>query len=134
MRAVQKILITTILLPFILIALYIVFLWATYIDDKVTSGSKYGFTIGLSKEDTFGSIETLQSNYPNTKIYISYGHRAGDHITLPPTNDSFTKIQKHEQWELLLDGDGEFFNIIRLQFEGGSLSEIYRHRKYFEGP
>jgi len=34
----------------------------------------------------------------------------------------------------LLDGDGEFFNVIRLKLEDKTLTQIYRHRKYFELP
>ena len=134
MKVVTKVAITIISLPLLLIALYIGYLWATYIDETINSGSKYGFTLGHSKKDSFDKISDLLEKYPKTKIYISYGQRAGDRFTLAPTASAYIKIKEYETWSLLLDGDGEFFNTIRLRFRGDNLSEIHRHRKYFEAP
>ena len=106
----------------------------TYIDDTVVSGRDYGFTIGSTKQEAYKDIIDVKKQFPKLMIYIDYGPRAGDNFTLEPTNDNFIQIIKHEDWNLLLDGDGEFFNIIRLKFSKDKLNEIYRHRKYFEGP
>ena len=116
------------------IAAYIFFLWATYIDDVVTSGNKYGFTIGSSKQQTYKNIVAIKESYPNLIIYIPYGPHAGDNMTLHPIKANFETARKHNHWELLLDGDGEFFNAIRLNHENNALTQIYRHRKYFELP
>lgn len=120
--------------PIFIIAAYIFFLWVTYIDDTVTSGSKYGFTIGSSKQQIYKDISAVKEDYPELKIYISYGPRAGDNTTLSPTNDNFERALGSDHWELLLDGDGEFFNVVRLSLEDNTLTQIYRHRKYFELP
>ena len=76
----------------------------------------------------------INEDYPELKIYISYGPRAGDNMTLLLTKANFEIALRANFWELLLDGDGEFFNVIRLNIENNTLTEIYRHRKYFELP
>jgi len=134
MKRKSKAIILILSAPFFVAALYIGFLWATYIDHAVTSGQKYGFTIGTTKQQTYNNVISLLEKHPKLKIYISYGLRAGDNITLTPSSASYEQAQKYNNWLLLLDGDGEFFNVIKLKYENGTLSEIYRHRKYFELP
>ena len=134
MSKILKIAITLALAPILAIAMYILFLWATYIDDTVVEGTKYGFTVGASIEQTYEDILSVKKKYPELMIYISYGNRAGDNMTVTPTMENFDTALKSSHWELLLDGEGEFFNVIRLNSEGNTLTEIYRHRKYFELP
>jgi hypothetical protein len=129
-----KIIAAIVLLPILVVAGYILFLWATYIDDTITSGSKYGFTIGTSKQQIYEDISAVKEDYPNLKFYISYGPRAGDNATLLPTKDNYERALISDHWELLLDGDGEFFNVIKLKVGGDTLTQIHRHRKYFELP
>ena len=47
---------------------------------------------------------------------------------------NYEKALGSDHWELLIDGEGQFFHVIRLKFEDKTLTEIYRHRKYFELP
>jgi hypothetical protein len=129
-----KVVSAVLLLPILVTAAYIFFLWVTYIDDTVTSGSKYGFTIGSSTQQIFEDITAAKEDHPELMIYISYGPRAGDNTTLPPTNDNFEMALSSDYWELLLDGEGEYLNVIRLKLENNILTQIYRHRKYFELP
>ncbi len=129
-----KVIAAIVLLPILVIAAYVFFLWATYIDDTVTSGSKYGFTIGSSKQQMYKDLSEVKNDHKELKLYISYGPRAGDNATLPLTNDNFERALESDHWELLLDGEGEFFNVIRLKLEDKTLIQIYRHRKYFELP
>lgn len=131
MRAGFKKIIAIIHLPLLIILLYVGYLWATYIEDVVTAGSKYGFTIGETKANTYKSILTLKEQSPDLKFYIIPGPRAGGRIFLSPEEDIFQQINKYEHWELLLDGENEFSNIVRLYFKEEKLSQIYRHRKYF---
>jgi hypothetical protein len=134
MSNILKSLLIIISLPILAIAFYVLFLWATYIDNTVTEGSRYGFTIGSTVEQTYQDIQSLKEKYPELMLYISYGPRAGDNMTVPPTKENFNTAISSEFWDLLLEGDGEFFNVIRLKSENGALTEIYRHRKYFELP
>jgi hypothetical protein len=57
------------------------FLWATCTDETVLSGSKYGFTIGLARQQTYQNMEILKEGCPELQIYISNGPRAGDNMT-----------------------------------------------------
>jgi len=129
-----KVIAAIVLLPILAVAGYILFLWATYIDDTIISGSKYGFTIGSSRQQIYADISAVKEDYPDLKIYISYGPRAGDNATLQPTKDNYERALISDYWELLLDGDGEFFNVIKLKVDGDTLTQIYRHRKHFELP
>ncbi len=133
MKKRYKVLITFSAVPFLALSLYIIFLWLSYIDNTVLSGESYGFTIGQTKSQTYRNVLKSIERNPKLKIHINYGPRAGDNMTFSPTNN-YIKAQNHNNWSLLLDGDNEFFNVIRLKFENNKLSEIYRHRKYFEMP
>ncbi len=134
MKRRYKILIGIVLSPFIALGIYIAFLWITYIDETIESGEKYGFKVGASKEEVFGEILLQQEANPNIFLYINYGRRAGDYIEVPPNSVSLQEIKDYKVWSLLYDGKGNYFNGLRLNFDGTKLSSIYRHRKYFELP
>ena len=129
-----KVTTTIIAVPILVISVYIFYLWATYISDVVISGEKYDFVIGQTKQQSYKNIATTIQKHPNLKIYIPYGPRVGDRMTIPYTEQNYDQAIKHNHWELLLEGDGKFFNIIRLSFESNALVQIYRHRQYFELP
>ena len=133
MRLWQKTLAVAVLAPVIAVAGYIGYLWVTYLDETITSGVAYGFTVGASKQETLGSASRLR-DYPHAVVYVSYGPRAGDNFTIPPSRARIEHLEVHDQWDVLLDGNGKFFNSIRLTFKDGKLAEIYRHRKHFELP
>jgi hypothetical protein len=133
MRPWQKLLVTAITAPVLAVAGYVAYLAATYIDKVVTSGSAYGFEIGATKEQALTSAVQL-SGHPNAVIYVSYGPRAGDHFSIAPSTARPDKLVAHDQWDVLLDGNGNFFNIVRLTFHNGHLVRIYRHRQNFELP
>ena len=134
MRKAFKIATTIIVSPILVVVAYICFLWLTYISDPISSGEKYGFTIGATKEETYKDIASVYKQYPNIKIYIPFGPRVGDNMTISPTKNNFKQAKMHNHWELLLDGDDSYFNIIRLNHENNVLTKIYRHRQYFELP
>ena len=117
-----------------IVVVYIGYLAVTYIDDTKIEGNSYGFEIGTSKKQAFTDINNLLNAYPKLSIYINYGPRAGDNKTIKPTDDLYSEVQPHDSWWLLLNGEGEFFDSIRLRFEEGHLVEIHRHRQYFELP
>ena len=134
MKRRSKLLLGAVLSPIIALAFYIVFLWVTYIDETIVSGEKYGFRVGASKEDVFENVLLQRKNFPNLFLYIAYGERAGDYIEVPPGSVSFQDIKDFKAWTLLYDGEGEYFNVLRLKFDDVRLASIYRHRKYFELP
>ena len=133
MRLWQKTLVVATLVPILAITGYFAYLWATYIDETITSGTAYGFTIGASKQEALTSAGRL-NNYPQAVVYVTFGPKAGDNFTITPSPTHIGQLQEHEQWDVLLDGDGQFFDSVRLTFRDGKLAEIHRHRQYFEFP
>ena len=133
MRLWLKALSVAVLLPTLAITGYVGYLWATYIDETIVSGSAYGFSVGATKEEALASAKSMRG-YPAAAVYVSYGHRAGDHFTFKVSQATLEHLQEHEQWEVLLDGTGRFFNTVRLTFRGGRLVKIHRHRQHFELP
>ena len=134
MKHRYKVFIRIVLSPFIAFGFYIAFLWITYIDETIVSGEKYGFEVGESKEDVFQKILLQQKSNPTIFLYINYGGRAGDDIEVPPNSVSLEEIEHYKVWSLLYDGEGKYFNVLRLKFDNTRLSSIYRHRKHFELP
>ena len=134
MKATFKTILYFLGLVALLIAGYVGYLALTYIDDTVFEGEAYGFEIGTKKLQTFSDIKPILIEHPQLSLYISYGQRAGDNMTLDPVDNSFSEAAKYDSWWLLLDGKSEFFNIIRLRFDNERLVEIHRHRQYFELP
>jgi hypothetical protein len=106
----------------------------TYLREIVTTGTAYGFDIGASKQVTLLSASLLQAKYPNAVVYVTTGPRAGDRFEAPASLESLARLSPHDRWVVLLDGSGQYWNVVRLTFEDGTLVEIYRHRQAFELP
>ena len=133
MRQWKIILALAVLVPILAVAGYAGYLWATYLDETVVSGTAYGFTIGASKQEALAAARRLD-DHTRAVVYVSYGPRAGEHFSIAPSQARIEQLQGQDQWEVLLDGTGKFFNSIRLTFREGRLIEIHRHRKHFDGP
>lgn len=118
----------------LVVSAYVAYLWATYIDQTVTTGDGYGFSVGASKKDALLDVRALSEEYPELAVHVSYGPKAGDYYLWPVDTVELDNVWPHKTWHIQLDGKNEFHNIIRLHFENDSLREIYRHRKYFELP
>ena len=134
MRVIVKAVLYFIGIMALLVAGYIGYLTLTYIDETVVEGEAYGFKVGATKHQAFSDIKSMLNRQPKLVVYIDYGPRAGDNMTVEPVDSSFPTAAKFDSWWLLLDGKGEFFNIIRLRFNNQVLAEIHRHRQHFELP
>jgi hypothetical protein len=134
MKMWHKFLLAAVLVPTIIVVGYISYLYATYIDETVVSGSAYGFSIGSSKQQAIEHAAALRKDHPNAVIYVDFGPRAGDRFTIAPTADQIDTLEPHDLWSFQLDGPTEFFNTVRLTFHDDRLIEIHRHRKNFELP
>ncbi len=134
MKFALKVLATLILIPAILIGGLVFYWWVTYIDESVTSGSAYGFTIGHTKEVVAKQFPIMDEDYPQLHVYVSYGRRAGDNFSIPANEHAINRLISHDKWDLLLNGQWEFFDSIDLYFENNKLVKIHRHRQNFELP
>jgi hypothetical protein len=128
------------------ISLLFLYLWATYTDKTITSGSAYGFTIGDSKLQTYKNIPNARShlNIGNSPIFISA--KTDEHIssvigTKPDyeimvqtyLNDERLPVFVNEnKWNFYFNGT--YFDSLKLKFCDEKLCEIHRHRKKFELP
>lgn len=133
MQRWRRVLALAVLAPILAFAGYAAYLWATHLDETVVSGTVYGFTIGASKQEALAAARIL-NDHPHAVVYISYGPRAGDHFSIAPSQVRIEQLQAHDQWDVLLDGAGKFFNSVRLTFNDGRLVEIHRYRQRFEMP
>ena len=134
MASLYKFLKTLIFVSISILALYVSFLWITYIDSTTSSGSKYGFTIGANKEEVYDRIILQQQSYPDLYFYIRSGKQSKDFIEAPVKSVPLARIKNFERWGLQFDGKHEYFNVLKLTFTENRLIEIHRHRKYFELP
>lgn len=133
MRLWQKTLAALVLVPTLIISGYVTYLWGSYIDETITSGAAYGFTIGNSKQEALASTSRL-NKHPHAVVYISHDLKTGEYFTIPLAATHASQLQTHDQWDVLLDGEDMFSNSVRLTFRDDKLAEIYRHRQYFELP
>ena len=134
MKFLLKIISYPILLCIFLIVGYIFFLWASTIHDSISEGSKYGFTIGSSKEQTFIDVMNLKDDYPDFVVYTYVETDNYDNPKRTKLAHDIDEMIMHNQWRVYFGGDGEYSNSIRLNFEDNKLNNFYRHRQYYELP
>ena len=130
----------------LLVGGYIAYLWLTYIDETITSGQAYGFMIGDDKLTTYKKSPTSLAKLEkhNSVVYmkiISNSDTAGLLAAAPEQTImveavlhqvGYPRFKELNQWDFYIDGS--YFNRLSLKFCDERLCEIYRHRKYFEGP
>ena len=130
----------------ILLLAYPVYLWVTYINEAVTTGSGFGFQIGDTKREVYSELNAALTELSgkNGKAFI----QIKSNPQLAPfiaTEDDFDVMirprfheigyegfEKQDVWKFYIDAS--YFNTLKLEFCDGKLCRIYRHRKYFELP
>ena len=116
----------------IIVVCYSIYCWATYIDETISTGEAYGFTIGETKLEVF---EKAKNTYKDKSIYILHplkNNDFGPHKKISFQLQDYKLIEGRDKWAFYLD-EG-YFNSVKLTFERNKLSEIHRHRKNFELP
>lgn len=147
MNALKRTIVVTIGAAAIILGAYISYLWVTYIDDVVTSGTAYGFNIGEDMLTVYKKMPASLLNLkqrPSSTVYFEarsdvncsklIAVRPGYRVLVEAIlhEEGFSSFKEQEQWEFYFDGS--YFNKISLTFCGDKLCQIYRHRKYFELP
>lgn len=88
---------------------------------------------GQTRQEVLESLEVL-SNAPGYEdLRLSTGWMARRQPAAFSENE-FLLVEGHDHWELLVGRERSSFNTIDLQFRDGRLSQIHRHRQYFELP
>ncbi|AOW78757.1 hypothetical protein A3Q34_19085 [Colwellia sp. PAMC 20917] len=125
---------------------YPAYLWLTYIDETVTSGSAYGLKIGANKNNVYKSLARSLSQFKGDgdSVFIQIKvttETAKDLATKPDFNVmveplfhpiGFSSFEKQDTWSFYVNAS--YFNSLKLKFCEEKLCEIHRHRKYFELP
>jgi hypothetical protein len=105
------------------------YLYLTYIDEAVVTGSAYGYTIGQSKRDVY---EIATHQFRDNEI-------SGIHImepfeTFDPSPGNFAMVESGDLWTVFPAERNDFFDTVDLHFEDGALTKVHRHRQRFELP
>lgn len=127
--AVLKLLTVAFSLLAVAVAAYVAYLYATYLDETVRSGSAYGFRIGQSKAEAF-AIAARQFSAGE----ISGVHTSEPFATLDPVEGAFARLAHVDAWVLFPGERDDFLDVVKLEFEDGSLKSIHRHHRRFELP
>ena len=118
------------ILAFVVIPLLV---WnINYIDETITNGEKHGFVVGESMRQVFERIKTdaAEASYKAVQV----GDSPRDFRIIRIDELQFSSIESYNSWLVMLDSASEFLNTIGLDFNGGKLASIHRHKKLFELP
>jgi hypothetical protein len=110
---------------------YIGYLYATTIHDSVTEGDKYGFHIGMTKDEVWEQLPEMGENAPIGYVIsrpsLEYGPIKFD-------AEFKQRMLQEERWRLYYDEEWKWADSIALVFQNNRLIEMYRHRQYWELP
>ncbi len=110
---------------------YIGYLYATTIHDVVKEGEKYGFQIGMTKEEVWHQLPEMGEQAPIGYVFsrprLEYGPLRFD-------AELKQRIFQEERWNLYYDDEWKWRDSIDLTFQNDILVEMYRHRQYWELP
>lgn len=103
-----------------------------YIDETITDGERYGFVVDESMQQVFKKIKTDAEEASYKAVQVGDGPK--DFRIIRIDELQFSSIEEYNSWLVMLDSASEFLNTIRLDFSGGKLATIRRHKKLFELP
>lgn len=128
------------------VAIWVGYLYATYISDDVTVGDAYGFSIGDSKQEAYEKVRrAIAEIHPEDRrvfIEVKVSNEAAEFLATNPDYPVMVEIYLHDigferfasmdRWEFYLSA--KRFDSLTLTFCDDRLCSIYRHRKNFELP
>jgi len=131
-RFILRALLTLLVICALVFGGFVAYYVLTYIDDTITQGEGYGFTIGSSKLEAYTNAG---KTFTNMKVYVpnpidEQGY--GPHFLFTFSKSRYDIIANRNRWEFFFSDN--YSDFLRLEFQDGKLAEIYRHRQYFELP
>ena len=108
---------------------YLLFSQYGYYNDTIVEGEKSGFKIGTAMETSFQNLKSLENQYPELSVNLYYGDKIEDCISVLSKHIKFEEAKTHKTWELLLNGDTNRTDTIKLIFVENRLAEIQRKEK-----
>jgi hypothetical protein len=113
---------------------YIGYLYATTIHDVVKEGEKYGFHIGMTKDEVWEQLPKMSEQAPIGYVF-TYGQSARlEYGPLKFDAEFKQRLFQEERWSLYYDEEYKWWDSIDLTFQNDILVEMYRHRQYWELP
>lgn len=95
--------------------------------------SKVRLRPGQTRQEVLESLEVLSNASGYEDLRLSTGWMARRQ-PLTFSENEFLLVEGYDRWTLLVGREQSFFNTIELQFRDGRLSQIHRHRQFFELP
>ncbi len=124
---------------------WVAYLYFTYIDLIVESGTSYEISIGMSKRQVYDRLEAalyaVEGGDGNAFIDSTAEYRSADQkhdpaisglVAFERNDNTFNFLVESNQWDFFLEKN--YRDFLRLTFCDERLCKIYRHRKYFELP
>jgi len=112
---------------------YLLYLKAMYIDESVTSGEAYGFSIGDSKSLSYSKAKTV---FADQNIFIADpidDENIGPHKKFAFKPEEYNTLENRNNWKIYYSKE-DYWDTLELNFNNNNLSSIYRHRQKFELP
>lgn len=138
MSTTIKIVLSLLLLLVLFIGGNILYCWLTYIDDTVTEGSAYGFTINETKEEVYQKAREVFSDKPVYILYPLNSRNWGPHLRYYFTPEEYYMLANQDFWRLYFRSDKDkyhsYSDSLKLKFKDNKLIRIHRHRQFFELP
>ena len=109
----------------------VIFIYFSFYDKAVTSGTGFGYSIDMSKSDAFYRAKEL---YNDEKVYTLHliSSPGSGPVEIKFTNEDYLKIMNHSKWVFYFDENLNDF--LRLTFDNEKLVRIYRHNYLIELP
>lgn len=109
-----------------------VYRWKSYyIDERVWEGHAYGFEIGHTKDEV---LNAAVMQFGKETIWIIYPIDSNGYGPLRVIRINIDKSLYYDDSEWTFYFDDNYFDLLRLTFRSGKLSDIYRHRKLYDLP
>jgi hypothetical protein len=115
----------------LLVGAYIGYLYATTIHDSVKEGEKYGFHIGMTKDEVWEQLPEMGEQTPIGYIFHQPRFEYGP-LKFDP--EFKQRLFREERWDLYYDEEYKWMDSITLTFHRDVLVEMYRFRQYWELP
>jgi len=97
------------------------------INETVTSGSAYGFSIGENKIDTYKYI--VEHELGNSYGYIQTGNTSDPSNLTSIKQSSYFQLKQHDNWYVFIGNTTTSNNTLKIVFTNDKVTSLTRHRQ-----
>ncbi|MCP4343162.1 MAG: hypothetical protein GY799_30885 [Desulfobulbaceae bacterium] len=91
-------------------------------EEEITEGTKDGFVVGSSKEETFQNLLEVKEKNGGLTLNLYYDNDPTNCIQLPTQNFIFAEVVEFDYWGLIYEDPGK--EVMRIEFSDDRLSKI----------